>query len=87
MPESDTGDMDGADGTATFGTIVIRAWLEPGHDDGFRARLTYATDSRDEAATVVTGEPEDVVDCVRGWLANIQSGVEGSAPAADRPRS
>lgn len=48
--------------------LVIRVWIEPGHDSGFRARL-LAGDAADLVPIRAVTSPEQVVDAVRGWLA------------------
>jgi hypothetical protein len=59
--------------------LVVRVWLED--DAGFRARLTSAPTTGDEAAgadvTVATvATPGEVVAAVRAWLDDFVAGAE-----------
>jgi hypothetical protein len=83
MSDSDTEHANGVDSTGTFETMVIRAWIEPGHEDGFRARLTVADESGKPGSPTVTSAPADVIDAVRAWLAKVQASENG--PQASFP--
>jgi hypothetical protein len=48
--------------------LVVRAWMEEGRPDGFRARLIQAGPGSSPAAQVVTTSLEDTVRAVRAWL-------------------
>ena len=60
------------------GTMVIRAWTEPGHERGFRARLTFSTDASSEASMVVTANEEEVIATVRAWLTRLPREIDGN---------
>lgn len=70
--QQDTPSTSGAD------VMVIRAWMEPAHEHGFRARLTFGTRQDTEPSVVFVSEPEQALEAVRGWLASLPQ-----APAAD----
>lgn len=57
-------------------TIVIRAWHEPGHPQGFRARITYGEPPGSGPSTIVTADPAEVLRVVKNWLGS-QPGVDG----------
>ncbi len=48
--------------------MVIRAWAEPEHHEGFRARLTFAADPETEPSILVVTDREKALDVVRTWL-------------------
>jgi hypothetical protein len=77
MSDSDSVSTDGAESTGAFQTLVIRAWMETGHERRFRARLIFPSEPGDAGSTLITSTPEDVIVAVRDWLANIQA-EEGS---------
>ncbi len=60
------------------GTMVIRAWTEPGHDQGFRARLTFSTDATSQASMVVASSEEEVIAAVRAWLTRLPHETDGN---------
>jgi hypothetical protein len=51
------------------GLLVIRVWIEPDGDDGFRARITRTLDvsARDETVTVAAS-PAEVTGVLVQWL-------------------
>lgn len=59
------------------GTMVIRAWTEPGHTNGFRARLTFSADATSEASMVVASNEEEVIAAVRAWLTRLPRETDG----------
>jgi hypothetical protein len=66
------------DGAAVrLGVLVIQAWQEADADVPFRARVTYGRTADDAPTTVVTTDPDEVVDTVQRWL------TEVSAPGRD----
>ena len=67
--------------------LVVRAWVEEGRPDGFRARLIqadapWATPS--PSAQVVTASLEETLQAVRAWLKALEG--EEDAPARGQPR-
>ena len=58
------------------GLLIIRTWHEPGHPQGFRARITYSQKSGSRQDTVATADPAEVLKVVKRWLA-AQPGVTG----------
>jgi hypothetical protein len=87
MSDGDTKSVNGVNSAAAFDTMVIRAWMEAGHEDRFRARLTFTSDSGNAGSTVVASAAEDVLDAVRDWLADVQStgGNADASPGSDEP--
>jgi hypothetical protein len=62
--------------------LVIRAWVETGRDQGFRARLIQGDAPGDAAGPsvhVVTTSVDDTVRAVRSWL----STLDPTAPVAN----
>jgi hypothetical protein len=53
------------------GTMVIRAWREPGDERAVRVRMTFEMDSSGEPTTIVAVDPDQVVTTVRNWLASL----------------
>lgn len=51
------------------GTMIIRTWSEPGHPQGFRARITYGQTHALDVNTVSTADPDEVLRVVHEWLA------------------
>ncbi|MDQ0767935.1 hypothetical protein QF031_000684 [Pseudarthrobacter defluvii] len=49
------------------GTLVIRTWIEPDDDPGFRARITYSQGAGQQGS-LITVDPEEVLHAVRQWL-------------------
>jgi hypothetical protein len=71
---------DGTDSAAlSLGTLVIRTWLEPEHEHGFRARVTATRVPDAGPTTVNTTDPEEVLAVVRQWL-RTRPGASGSEP-------
>lgn len=60
-----------------FDVLVIRVWRETDAQHPFRARVTYGLATDDAPTTVVTTDPDEVVNTVQRWL------TEMSAPDAD----
>ncbi len=58
------------------GLLIIRTWHEPGHPQGFRARITYGQTAGGHQDTVSTADPAEVLKVVKRWLA-AQPGVTG----------
>lgn len=58
------------------GFMVIRTWHEPGHPQGFRARITFGQTPSSTQRTVATADPAEVLSVVKRWLA-AQPGVTG----------
>jgi len=51
------------------GILIVRMWMEPNSDEGFRARITQTFDSsQPEQASVVAATPEDIYGAVRTWV-------------------
>jgi hypothetical protein len=60
-------DEDGA-----TGVLVIRAWVEPGHHYGLRARITYSIGETAAGQTVTSAATvEDACGVVRAWLEEV----------------
>lgn len=71
------------DSVSGQGTMVIRAWTEPGHQRGFRARLTFSTDATSDASMVVATSEDDVIAAVRAWLTRLPHTDNTSGWAAE----
>ena len=56
---------------------MIRVWIEPDGDDGFRARITRTLDvsARDESVTVAAS-PAEVTDVLIDWLDEFVESVQ-----------
>ena len=53
------------------GTMVIRAWTEPGNGPELRVRMTFGNDRSAEPTTVVAADVDHVVETIRKWLASL----------------
>lgn len=62
--------------TPSIGLLIIRTWHEPGHPQGFRARITYRRATGSGQYTVATADPAEVLKVVKRWLA-AQPGATG----------
>jgi hypothetical protein len=51
--------------------LILRVWFEPGDGSGFRARIISTVDIESRQQEVVETSPEDALEVVRGWLAQI----------------
>jgi hypothetical protein len=51
--------------------LVIAAWREADAEHPVRVRLTYGRVSDDAPTTVVTSDPDEVLDTVRQWLVDL----------------
>jgi hypothetical protein len=60
---------DGVLPARSSGVLVIRTWSEPGHPQGFRARITYG-DSSSTHHMVATSDPAEVLEVVKSWIAS-----------------
>jgi hypothetical protein len=60
-----------------FDVLVIKVWRETDAQHPFRARVTYGREIDDAPSTVVTTDPDEVVNTVQRWLAAM------SAPDTD----
>ena len=67
--------------------LVVRAWVEEGRPDGFRARLIQAAGPETvpgPTEQIVTTSLEETVLAIRAWLTALDSGAdartEGTAP-------
>lgn len=52
----------------TEGTMVIRAWVEPAHNNSIRARLISSHPGQDGESVEAAGSAEDILLAVRRWL-------------------
>lgn len=62
------------------GTMVIRAWAEPGQEHQLRARLISSRPGQDQETVETAGDAADVLEAVRRWLDELQP-PENSAGA------
>lgn len=80
MKDSDrsepAGDAEADPEVPSAGLLIIRTWNEPGHPQGFRARITYGRTPGGDQSTVATADPAEVLGVVKRWLA-AQPGVTG----------
>jgi hypothetical protein len=66
--------------------LVVRAWVEEGRPNGFRARLIQAggPDAPGRSTQIVATSLDEAVRAVRAWLTALESGsaapAEGPAP-------
>ncbi|WP_426226428.1 hypothetical protein [Pseudarthrobacter sp. DSP2-3-2b1] len=66
---SATDDADDREAPAAE-TMIISRWHEPGHPQGFRARITYGRTPGAGPRTVSTADPDEVLRVVQEWLAS-----------------
>jgi hypothetical protein len=74
---SDSADEDGDTEVPAVETMIISRWHEPGHPQGFRARLTYGQTPGSGPSTVASADPDDVLRMVQEWLAR-RPGIGGA---------
>ncbi|MCU1516031.1 MAG: hypothetical protein JWQ75_752 [Pseudarthrobacter sp.] len=55
------------------GTMVIRAWAEPGPEQQLRARLISSRPGQDQETVEAAGDAAEVVEAVRRWLDQLQA--------------
>lgn len=60
-----------------IGTIIIRAWFEPSHQRGFRARISYGEAPSYDQGTVATADPAEVLEIVQNWLNSLHGLLGG----------
>jgi hypothetical protein len=65
--------MSDHDAAERLGVLVIQAWRETDAQPPFRARVTYGRTTDDAPTTVVTTNPDEVVDTVQRWLADVSA--------------
>ena len=63
-----TDEMSNDGATERVGVLVIQAWLETDARHPFRARVTFGRTTDDASTTVVTTDPDEVVNTVQRWL-------------------
>lgn len=51
--------------------LVITVWREAGSPHPLRARVTYGRAMDEVPTTLVTTDPDEVIDTVRHWLADV----------------
>ena len=59
------------EGGSSPSIMVIQVWHEPGHEQGFRARLMSNPGTGSDPQVSVVAGPEEVVESVRIWLAEL----------------
>jgi len=60
------------------GVVVVRVWLEPGHDEQVRARVTATDLATNEETTAVAASVEEIVRIVRAWIQSfVSAGASG----------
>lgn len=51
------------------GVLVLRMWIEPGAEDGLRARITTSDDlGSEERTSVVAADVDEILRIVRAWV-------------------
>jgi len=60
-------------GTGDMRSLVIRAWLEPGHAPQLRARIVEITAGRSERPMVITTSVDEACRVIRNWLETLQA--------------
>lgn len=51
------------------GVLVVRAWIEPAHENGLRARIVQTLDvTRRQNVVSAAATPDEVYAAVRSWL-------------------
>jgi hypothetical protein len=59
--------------TERFDVLVIKVWREADAQHPFRARVTYGRATDDSPSTVVTVDPDEVVNTVQRWLTEMSA--------------
>jgi hypothetical protein len=59
--------------TERFDVLVIKVWREADAQHPFRARVTYGHATDDSPSTVVTVDPDEVVNTVQRWLTEMSA--------------
>lgn len=55
--------------------MIVRLWLETGHEQGLRARLTESSDlASREQVTHAAASVDEIVDIVRAWAQRFAGG-------------
>jgi hypothetical protein len=62
------------------GTMVIRAWVEPAHDQPLRARLLSSRPGQDGELVETAADPDEVLRAVRRWLDLLQTPDNTTSP-------
>jgi hypothetical protein len=65
--------------------LVVRAWIEDGRPDGFRARLIQAAGPETfpgPSEQIVTTSLDETVRAVRAWLDALDAGTDTRSPGA-----
>lgn len=63
--------MSNDDVAERVGVLVIQAWLETHDERPFRARVTFGRTTDEASTTVVTTDPDEVVNTVQRWLREV----------------
>lgn len=66
---SESDDETGEPELPAVDTLVISRWHQPGHPQGFRARITFGQASGSGPSTVASADPDEVLRMVQEWLA------------------
>lgn len=66
-----TDEMSNDGAAERVGVLVIQAWRETHENQPFRARVTFGRTTDDAATTVVTTDPDEVVNTVQRWLREV----------------
>ena len=67
--------------------LVVRAWMEEGRPNGFRARLIHAEvpwAASSPTVHIVTASLDETLQAVRAWLTALEAGEDG--PTTGGPR-
>jgi hypothetical protein len=68
-----------ADITERSAVLILRAWIESGRVQSFRARIIQSSDSAGTEHTIVTTTvPDTVMAAVRTWLDSLMSELDTS---------
>ncbi len=65
--------------------MILRAWVEPGHENGLRVRILQASHGIAAAPAVrAAASIDDVCAAVRAWLLDLEGHPEPCPPRADQ---
>jgi hypothetical protein len=59
------------------GIVVVRVWLEPGHEHGLRARITATDLATSREMTALAASIDEIVAIVRAWIDSFVTAGDG----------
>ncbi len=75
----------GGTGAEQAGLMILRAWVEPGLENGLRVRIIQASHGTAGAPVVrAAASIDDVCAVVRAWLLDLEGRPESFPPSSNR---